>query len=97
MSDTTEVSRIFGSDVFDESTMRQRLPKDVFKKLKATMNSGRELDSSIAESVAAAMKDWAVEKGATHYTHWFQPMTNITAEKHDSFIFLPFGRDQSNL
>ena len=86
MSDTTEVSRIFGSDVFDESTMRQRLPKDVFKKLKATMNSGRELDSSIAESVAAAMKDWAVEKGATHYTHWFQPMTNITAEKHDSFI-----------
>ncbi len=86
MSDTTEVSRIFGTDVFDESTMRQRLPKEVFKKLKATMNSGRELDSSIAESVAAAMKDWAVEKGATHYTHWFQPMTNITAEKHDSFI-----------
>ncbi len=86
MSENYDVSRIFGEDVFDEHTMRQRLPKEVFKKLKATMNSGRELDSSIAESVAAAMKDWAVEKGATHYTHWFQPMTNITAEKHDSFI-----------
>lgn len=86
MSDIIDVSRIFGEDVFDESTMRQRLPKEVFKKLKATMNSNKELDSSIAESVAAAMKDWAVEKGATHFTHWFQPMTNITAEKHDSFI-----------
>ena len=86
MADMTEVTEIFGTDVFDESTMRQRLPKEIFKKLKATMNAGRELDSSIAESVAAAMKDWAVEKGATHYTHWFQPMTNITAEKHDSFI-----------
>ncbi len=77
---------MFGEDVFDESTMRQRLPKEVFKKLKATMNTNKELDGSIAESVAAAMKDWAVERGATHYTHWFQPMTNITAEKHDSFI-----------
>ena len=86
MNENYDVSRIFGEDVFDEHTMRQRLPKEVFKKLKATMNSGRELDGSIAESVAAAMKDWAVEKGATHYTHWFQPMTNITAEKHDSFI-----------
>ena len=86
MNEKTDVARIFGDDVFDESTMRQRLPKEVFRKLKATMNSNRELDSSIAESVAAAMKDWAVEKGATHYTHWFQPMTNITAEKHDSFI-----------
>ncbi|MBR5091833.1 MAG: glutamine synthetase III, partial [Ruminiclostridium sp.] len=86
MNETIDVTRLFGEDVFDESTMRQRLPKEVFKKLKATMNSNKELDSSIAESVAAAMKDWAVEKGATHYTHWFQPMTNITAEKHDSFI-----------
>ena len=82
----TDITRVFGEDVFDESTMRQRLPKEVFRKLKATMSSNRGLDSSIAESVAAAMKDWAVEKGATHYTHWFQPMTNITAEKHDSFI-----------
>ena len=86
MSERKDVTRLFGEDVFDESTMRQRLPKEVFKKLKATMNTNKELDSSIAESVAAAMKDWAVEKGATHYTHWFQPMTNITAEKHDSFI-----------
>ncbi len=86
MIEKIDVSKEFGEDVFDESTMRQRLPKEVFRKLKATMNSNKELDSSIAESVAAAMKDWAVEKGATHYTHWFQPMTNITAEKHDSFI-----------
>ncbi len=86
MSEIIDVSRIFGEDVFNESTMRKRLPKDVFKKLKETMNTGRELDGSIAESVATAMKDWAIEKGATHYTHWFQPMTGITAEKHDSFI-----------
>ncbi|MBQ8614665.1 MAG: glutamine synthetase III [Ruminiclostridium sp.] len=86
MSEIIDVSRIFGEDVFNESTMRKRLPKDVFKKLKETMNTGRELDSTIAESVATAMKDWAIEKGATHYTHWFQPMTGITAEKHDSFI-----------
>ena len=86
MAEVIDVSRIFGEDVFNESTMRKRLPKDVFKKLKETMNTGRELDGSIAESVATAMKDWAIEKGATHYTHWFQPMTGITAEKHDSFI-----------
>ena len=86
MSDRIDVPRMFGEDVFNESTMRNRLPKDVFKKLKATMNSGSELDSTIAESVATAMKDWAIEKGATHFTHWFQPMTGITAEKHDSFI-----------
>ena len=86
MSEIIDVTRIFGEDVFNESTMRKRLPKEVFKKLKETMNTGRELDSSIAESVATAMKDWAIEKGATHYTHWFQPMTGITAEKHDSFI-----------
>ena len=86
MSEKIDVTRIFGADAFNESTMRQRLPKEVFKKLKATMNAGKELDSTIAESVAAAMKDWAIEKGATHYTHWFQPMTGITAEKHDSFI-----------
>ena len=86
MSEIIDVAQIFGADVFDESTMRQKLPKEVFRKLKATMNSNKELDNSTAESVAAAMKDWAVEKGATHFTHWFQPMTNITAEKHDSFI-----------
>ncbi len=86
MAEVIDVSKIFGEDVFNESTMRKRLPKEVFKKLKETMNTGRELDSTIAESVATAMKDWAIEKGATHYTHWFQPMTGITAEKHDSFI-----------
>ncbi len=86
MAEVIDVSKIFGEDVFNESTMRKRLPKEVFKKLKETMNTGRELDGTIAESVATAMKDWAIEKGATHYTHWFQPMTGITAEKHDSFI-----------
>ena len=86
MTEVIDVSRIFGEDVFNESTMRKRLPKEVFKKLKETMNTGSELDGTIAESVATAMKDWAIEKGATHYTHWFQPMTGITAEKHDSFI-----------
>ncbi|MCM1334335.1 MAG: glutamine synthetase III [Bacteroides sp.] len=86
MAERYDVTQIFGEDVFDVSTMRNRLPKDVFKKLKATMNAGKELDESIAESVATAMKDWAIEKGATHYTHWFQPMTGVTAEKHDSFI-----------
>lgn len=86
MAEIIDVTRIFGEDVFNESTMHKRLPKEVFKKLKETMNTGRELDGTIAESVATAMKDWAIEKGATHYTHWFQPMTGITAEKHDSFI-----------
>ena len=76
----------FGIDVFNEETMKQRLPKNVFKALKKTIAEGKELDSSIADVVASAMKDWAIEKGATHYTHWFQPMTGITAEKHDSFI-----------
>ncbi len=76
----------FGIDVFNEETMKQRLPKNVFKTLKKTIAEGKELDSSISDVVAAAMKDWAIEKGATHYTHWFQPMTGITAEKHDSFI-----------
>ena len=76
----------FGVDVFNEETMKQRLPKNVFKALKKTIAEGKELDVSIADVVASAMKDWAIEKGATHYTHWFQPMTGITAEKHDSFI-----------
>ncbi len=80
----------FGIDVFNEETMKQRLPKNVFKTLKKTIAEGKELDVSIADVVASAMKDWAIEKGATHYTHWFQPMTGITAEKHDSFI-APMG------
>ena len=77
---------IFGVKVFSDSVMKERLPKDVYEKLKLTIKEGKSLDSSIADTVADAMKDWAIEKGATHYTHWFQPLTGITAEKHDSFI-----------
>lgn len=80
------VPELFGSQVFNESIMRERLPRDVFKSLRKTIEQGKDLDITVANSVANAMKDWAVEKGATHYTHWFQPMTGITAEKHDSFI-----------
>ena len=76
----------FGSMVFDESVMKERLPKETFRQLQRTMKDGRSLDINIANVVANAMKDWAIEKGVTHYTHWFQPMTGITAEKHDSFI-----------
>ncbi len=86
MAENFNVVEQFGIDVFNEETMKQRLPKNVFKALKKTIAEGKELDSSIADVVASAMKDWAIEKGATHYTHWFQPMTGITAEKHDSFI-----------
>jgi glutamine synthetase len=80
------VTQLFGMNVFSESVMKERLPKDTFKALKKTMILGHELAPEVAEVVANAMKDWAVEKGATHYTHWFQPMTGKTAEKHDSFI-----------
>ncbi len=82
----TNVPGIFGSDVFNESVMRERLPKTTYKQLKKTIEDGVPLDIELANVVANAMKDWAVEKGCTHYTHWFQPMTGITAEKHDSFI-----------
>ena len=81
-----KVSEIFGTNVFNDSVMIERLPKDTYKTLKAAIKEGKGIDSSIADTVAAAMKDWAIEKGATHYTHWFQPLTGITAEKHDSFI-----------
>jgi len=77
---------LFGSNVFNDKVMRKRLPKDIYKKLRQTIDESLPLDSSVAESVAKAMKEWAIEKGATHYTHWFQPLTGITAEKHDSFI-----------
>ena len=79
-------SDIFGMNVFNDSVMRERLPKATYKKLKETINLGLPLDPEVAEVVACVMKDWAVEKGATHYTHWFQPMTGITAGKHDSFL-----------
>ena len=83
MNTATEV---FGSMVFNDSVMRARLPKEVFRQVQRSMQEGKRLDSSAATIVANAMKDWAIEKGATHFTHWFQPMTGITAEKHDSFI-----------
>ena len=82
----TKVTELFGSMVFDETIMKERLPKDTFKELQKTIKEGRTLNIKIANAVANAMKDWAVERGATHYTHWFQPMTGVTAEKHDSFI-----------
>ncbi|MBQ6998892.1 MAG: glutamine synthetase III [Clostridia bacterium] len=77
---------IFGSNVFNDRVMKERLPKDTYNALKKSIDESLPLDSSVAEVVAGAMKDWAIEKGATHYTHWFQPLTGITAEKHDSFI-----------
>lgn len=81
-----KLSELFGSMVFNETVMRERLPQETFNTLKRTMDQGIPLEEGVANIVANAMKDWAVEKGATHFTHWFQPMTGITAEKHDSFI-----------
>jgi glutamine synthetase len=81
-----KLTEIFGMDVFNDATMVERLPKKTYVALKKTIENGEDLDSATAEVVANAMKDWAIERGATHYTHWFQPMTGITAEKHDSFI-----------
>ena len=83
---TNSVPELFGSMVFNDHVMKERLPKETYRALKKTMELGKHLDPGIANVVANAMKDWAVEKGATHYTHWFQPMTGVTAEKHDSFI-----------
>ncbi len=80
------IPEIFGIDVFNESVMQERLSSDVYKAFKKTIEEGKHLGQSLADAIAVAMKDWAVEKGATHFTHWFQPMTGITAEKHDSFI-----------
>ncbi len=82
----SHVNEVFGSLVFNDATMREKLPKETYKALKRTIQNGKPLDSAIASSVASAMKDWAIKNGATHYTHWFQPMTGITAEKHDGFI-----------
>ena len=88
-----KVTEYFGSMVFDERVMKATLSEKVYKSLKRTIDRGTPLDISVANAVAAAMKDWAIEKGATHYTHWFQPMTGVTAEKHDSFISpAPDGR-----
>ena len=89
MSEYFNVADIFGEDVFTDKVMQERLPKKVYKALKKTIEEGKELDLATADVIAAAMKDWAIEKGATHYTHWFQPLTGVTAEKHDSFITSP--------
>ena len=86
MNERVDVPELFGSHVFNDRVMRQRLPKNVYKKLKETIELGKELNPAIADTVANAMKDWAGGDGATHFTHWFQPMTGVTAEKHDRFI-----------
>ncbi|MDH3784023.1 MAG: glutamine synthetase III, partial [Acidobacteriota bacterium] len=85
-AETPPVDQIFGQDVFSLQRMKQRLPKDTYRRLMRTITQGEPLDPHVADVVAAAMKDWAIEHGATHYTHWFQPLTGLTAEKHDSFV-----------
>ncbi len=91
--DAAQVQRVdefFGCDVFGRKVMRQRLPKEAYARLMRTIERGERLDLQVADVVAAAMKDWAIESGATHYTHWFQPLTGLTAEKHDSLV-MPDG------
>ena len=82
----SKVTDLYGSMVFNEHVMRERLPKTTYKQLMKTIKEGAPLNEDVANVVAHAMKEWAIEKGATHYTHWFQPLTGITSEKHDSFI-----------
>ena len=89
MSEYVNVVEIFGENVFNDSVMQARLPKKVYKELKQTIEEGKELTLEIADVVAHEMKEWAIEKGATHYSHWFQPLTGVTAEKHDAFITAP--------
>lgn len=88
-SEAINVAAIFGENVFNDTVMQERLPKKVYKDLKKTIEEGKELDLATADVIAHEMKEWAIEKGATHYTHWFQPMTGVTAEKHDSFLSAP--------
>ncbi len=89
MSELLNVAEIFGEDVFNDKVMQERLPKKVYKDLKKTIEEGKELSLTTADVIAHEMKEWAIEKGATHYTHWFQPLTGVTAEKHASFISAP--------
>ena len=89
MSDYVNVTELFGCDVFNDAVMEERLPKKVYKELKKTIEEGKELSLEVADVVAHEMKEWAIEKGATHYSHWFQPLTGVTAEKHDAFITAP--------
>ena len=91
-----DITKTYGIKVFSDAVMSQRLPRDVYESLKLTQRMGTELDSTIAGAVAAAMRDWAVENGATHYSHWFQPMTNITAGKHEAFI-MPDNNNNGNV
>ena len=84
--ETTSLTEIFGMNCFNDKVMRERLPKNIYKEVKKVQNGDKELTIEVADVVANAMKDWAIERGATHYTHWFQPLTGLTAEKHDSFI-----------
>jgi glutamine synthetase len=79
-------SELFGQNVFNEKTMKQYLTKDAFKSVMSAIENGTKIDRGIADQIASAMKDWALSKGATHYTHWFQPLTGATAEKHDAFF-----------
>src|SRR5688572_17666896 len=81
-----DIEKIFGTNTFGLTEMKARLPKTTYKALRHTIESGAELDPSLADAVAIAMKEWALEKGASHFTHWFQPLTGATAEKHDSFV-----------
>ena len=90
MYEKVSIPEIFGMNVFNDAVMRERLPKKIYNELKNTIENGERLRSDVADIVANAMKDWAIERGATHYTHWFQPMTGITAEKHDAFL-TPMG------
>ena len=83
------IPEMYGSLVFNDKVMRSKLPKDMYKALKKTIENGTHLELDVANSVAVAMKEWATENGATHYTHWFLPLTGVTAEKHDSFISAP--------
>ena len=89
MSEVLNVEEIFGEQVFTLGKMKERLPKKVFQEVKQIMDCGGEMSLATADVVAKAMKDWAVENGATHYTHWFQPLTGITAEKHDAIYHKP--------
>ena len=106
------VADIFGENVFNDTVMQERLPKKVYKNLRKTIEEGKDLDLETADVIAHEMKEWAIEKGATHYTHWFLPLTGVTAEKHDSFIsaplpsgkvlmtgciFIPVRRTESNI
>ena len=89
MAEKTNISKIFGENVFNDTVMQERLPKKIYRELKLTIQEGKELDLAVADVVAHEMKEWAIEQGATHYSHWFQPLTGATAEKHDAFLSAP--------